>query len=206
MEIQKHLKDNWLAYVLCILGAVVGIWGGYRASHVFYQKGLELRILELEAENRYLEAQKSDLERDLSALSQQKTASKKCGETPVTYANQPVGPSGANGTILITIVPAPDGGSGTLAPIEGRIEGISNPSTLKVILYARTDRWWVQPFADQPLTDIAPNGEWHAQTHLGQEYAALLVLPSYAPPSAPEELPPLGNQVLAKVTAQANKR
>jgi signal transduction histidine kinase len=64
-------------------------------------------------------------------------------------------------------------------------------------LYARSGAWYVQPYADQPFTTINPDSTWSNSTHLGTEYAALLVKPDYTPPSLTIELPALGDGVLA---------
>ena len=53
----------------------------------------------------------------------------------------------------------------------------------QVVLFARSGGWWVQPMANTPFTPIQPDGTWRNSTHLGTEYAALLVgrgLPSAA--------------------------
>ena len=119
---------------------------------------------------------------------------------------QSAAPPSVQVKVLIILVPGSGSGHDALAPIEGRVEGLVNPSRYKVLLYTHTDRWYIQPFADQPLTDIDSGGNWKNETHLGQQYAAFVVLPEYSPKSAPEELPPLGNEVLAKGLAQANTK
>lgn len=71
----------------------------------------------------------------------------------------------------------------------------------QIVLYAQSERiWFVQPFENQALTKILPDGTWKNSTHLGTEYAALLVDSSYRPPSRISVLPDVGNGVIA-VTA-----
>jgi hypothetical protein len=70
----------------------------------------------------------------------------------------------------------------------------------QVILYAHSGIWWVQPFANQAFTRIQPDSTWKNSTHLGTEYAALLVDPSYHPAAKIAALPPEGGGVLATVT------
>src|SRR5829696_5165332 len=83
-------------------------------------------------------------------------------------------------SIEITIVPpAEKGGDRELDGIKGRVKSAS--SQHQVVLYARSGAWYVQPFADQPFTKIEPDSTWSNSTHLGTEYAALLVERGYVP-------------------------
>ncbi len=61
--------------------------------------------------------------------------------------------------------------------------------------------WWVQPLGAQPFTAIRPDATWTSSTHLGTEYAALLVEPGYAPTTTLDALPEVGGLVLAKARA-----
>lgn len=62
--------------------------------------------------------------------------------------------------------------------------------------------WWVQPFADRPFTDIQPDLQWHNITHLGTEYAAVLVEHGFRPPETTDRLPEKGPGVIAVATAR----
>src|SRR5258708_13800237 len=79
--------------------------------------------------------------------------------------------------------------------IEGRVIGVRPKQ--QIILYAKSGgRWWIQPFARDPLfTKIQGDSKWKNVTHLGEEYAALLVDPSYSPPQTMEFLPARGGAV-----------
>src|SRR6266446_6556191 len=80
--------------------------------------------------------------------------------------------------------------------IEGRATG-SRPGQ-RIVLYAQTDgRWGVCRQSGQPLTNIESDGRWKASVHLGIQYAALLVDPTYNPPQQAESLPIVGNGVVA---------
>jgi hypothetical protein len=80
--------------------------------------------------------------------------------------------------------------------IDGRVTGAR--SGQRIVLYAKTDgRWGVCRQADQPFTNIEPDGRWKASVHLGLQYAALLVDPTYNPPEQTESLPIVGNGVVA---------
>ena len=98
-----------------------------------------------------------------------------------------------------TVVPAADpGGPETVATIEGRVVG-ARPGQ-RIVLFARSGPWWVQPLAARPYTEIQADGRFKSTTHLGTEYAALLVEPGYAPPPTADGLPVLGGAVLAVAT------
>jgi hypothetical protein len=80
--------------------------------------------------------------------------------------------------------------------IEGRATG-ARPGQ-RLVLYAKTDgRWGVCRQSGQPFTNIETDGRWKASVHLGIQYAALLVDPTYSPPEQTESLPTVGNGVVA---------
>ena len=102
----------------------------------------------------------------------------------------------AESYIEFTKVPlADEGGPEKLDVIEGRAIGAH--SDLQIILYARSGAWYVQPFADESFTEIQPDSSWRSATHLGTEYAALLVEPGYQPPPITDALPGQGDGVIA---------
>ena len=90
------------------------------------------------------------------------------------------------------------GGGPALQTITGRVTGASAED--RVVLFARSGEWYVQPFIDQPYTKIEGDSTWSSSTHLGTEYAALLVRPGYVPPAVTSELPKEDENVLAVVT------
>ncbi len=96
---------------------------------------------------------------------------------------------------ITTVPPAEKGGGRELDEIKGRVRGAS--SEQKIVLYARSGDWYVQPFADQPFTKIEANSTWSNTTHLGTEYAALLVDSDYAPAPITSTLPAPGHGVVA---------
>jgi hypothetical protein len=80
--------------------------------------------------------------------------------------------------------------------IDGRVTG-ARPGQ-RLVLYAKTDgRWGQCPQSGQPFTNIESDGWWKASVHLGLQYAALLVDPTYNPPEQTESLPSVGNGVVA---------
>src|SRR3981189_1718775 len=89
------------------------------------------------------------------------------------------------------------GGLDNMDTVEGRVIGVRPEQ--QIVLYAKSGgRWWIQPFARDPLfTKIQADSKWKNVTHLGEEYAALLVDPSYSPPQTTELLPATGGAVAA---------
>lgn len=103
--------------------------------------------------------------------------------------------------IQITRVPAAGpGGPLQMEYIEGKVDG-ATPGE-QIVLYARSDVWWIQPFRKQPFTRIQADGTWKNSTHLGTEYAALLVDSTYVPQAKIGALPALGNGVVAIASAK----
>ena len=93
------------------------------------------------------------------------------------------------------IPPAREGGTEAVTEIEGRVRG-ARPGE-KIVLYKKTDRWWIQPAPNEPFTEIRHDSTWNNATHFGTEYAALLVVPGYRPPPRPDSLPVQGAEVRA---------
>ncbi len=118
--------------------------------------------------------------------------------------NPSVSPTEANAaskpSIEITDVPRKGAGSETMETIAGRVRGVKTKDC-KVVIFARTDIWYVQPFVASPDTLINDDNTWRSDTHLGFQYAALLVKNSYQPPSTTGKLPEVGGAILAIATA-----
>jgi len=79
--------------------------------------------------------------------------------------------------------------------IEGVVKG-ARPGQ-QLVLYARSGKWWVQPLVGQPFTGIPKSSKWTNATHLGTEYAALLVDAGYRPPAVLGALPSPSSDVAA---------
>jgi hypothetical protein len=104
--------------------------------------------------------------------------------------------SQAKPAIAITQVPtAATGGPSQMEPIAGNVTNAKTGD--QVVLYARSGVWWLQPLTDQPYTKVPADSHWKNLTHLGTEYAALLVEPGYKPASKAITLPAEGDGVLA---------
>jgi len=74
------------------------------------------------------------------------------------------------------IPPAAQGGPERVDTISGRVRN-ARPKQ-QIVIYAHSGQWWVQPFPDHPIP-IKADSTWSTETHLGFEYAALLVEPNY---------------------------
>jgi len=103
-------------------------------------------------------------------------------------------------SVEVTRVPSANpGGPEQLDFIEGRATG-AGPDQ-QIVLYARSGVvWWIQPFRDRPFTKIQADSTWKNSTHLGTEYAAVLIEPGYRPESKLATLPEVGNGVVAVAT------
>ena len=109
--------------------------------------------------------------------------------------------TGADGpAVAFTRVPQAEANrTDKLDVIQGSVNG-ARPGQ-QIILYARAGAWWLQPLPNAPFTKIQ-GSEWVNSTHLGTEYAALLVEPGYRPRATLDELPSPGGEVVAVATAK----
>jgi hypothetical protein len=99
-------------------------------------------------------------------------------------------------TIAFTkIPPAAQGGRERVDTITGRVIG-AHPGQ-QIVVYARSGPWWVQPWPDKPFIPIQADDTWGTSTHLGFEYAAMLVEPGYQPPPTMDVAPSQGGSVVA---------
>jgi hypothetical protein len=97
-----------------------------------------------------------------------------------------------------SVPPADRGGPDFMDTIAGRVKG-AKPGQ-KIVIFTHNNVWWVQPGKSEPYTPIKSDSTWSASTHVGMEYAALLVDPGYHPPAAMDVLPAVGAGVVAIAT------
>jgi len=83
-----------------------------------------------------------------------------------------------------------------LGTMNGHVTGLRHPERYKVVIYAHTNHWYVQPFTEQPLTEILPNGSWSNSTHRGDAYAAFVVSSTWRPVETVNALPVTGGDIL----------
>src|SRR6266481_4045387 len=90
----------------------------------------------------------------------------------------------------IEFIRLPPGGEGSpdiVYPIQGRVKGAERGQ--RIVLFARSGMWWVQPVAERPFTAILQNSTWEITTHPGTSYAALLGDADYRLPMTVQLLP-----------------
>ena len=86
------------------------------------------------------------------------------------------------------------GGRERVETITGRVKN-ARPGQ-QIVIYAHSGPWWVQPWPDRPFIPIKSDSTWSTETHLGFEYAALLVEPDYHPPPTLDVAPMQGGPVV----------
>jgi hypothetical protein len=92
------------------------------------------------------------------------------------------------------IPPAAQGGRQKLDTIAGRVSN-ARPQQ-QIVIFAHSGQWWVQPDPPEtPFVAIKEDSTWSTQTHLGFEYAALLVDPDYHPPPTMDVAPTQGGSI-----------
>ncbi len=104
-------------------------------------------------------------------------------------------PNPAPSIEFTSVPPAGHGTSDRLESIAGRVQGALPGERL--VLFALSGVWWVQPAEDRPFTNIQPDSKWSGSTHPGSQYAALLVDADYRPPLTVNALPARGGPVHA---------
>jgi hypothetical protein len=124
---------------------------------------------------------------------------------PVTFAitlwMSGCGSSRTLPAIEFTAIPeAGPGGPAKTERISGKVRGAGRKQ--RIVLFAKSGNWWAQPVANNPFTPIRRDSTWEAQTHIGTDYAALLVDDRYTPPKTTDVLPATGNGVLAVSTIE----
>lgn len=99
-------------------------------------------------------------------------------------------------SIEFTEVPLADpGGPVQMGFIGGRATHAKPDES--IVIYAHSGIWWIQPFATESFTKLQPDATWRNATHLGADYAALLVESGYHASSRLATLPSVGNGVVA---------
>ena len=116
-------------------------------------------------------------------------------------------PVTGHAVIEITQIPNydPSGGPDTRDNIAGVVRGVRDPQDFRVVLYARTDLWYIQPLLGSTV-QINTDGTWNSWTHGGAEYAALLVRQGYRPSSSLSSLPSIDGASVVAVTSRTGTR
>ena len=126
------------------------------------------------------------------------------GTSAIFLGNSCATRQAAKASIEFSVVPqAEEGAPDKTSPISGRV--IGGRAGQRIVLFAKSGIWWVQPTIDEPFTAIQPDSSWTNSTHPGTEYAALLVEPGYRPPPTIEKLPSEGGDVIAVKSVKGEK-
>jgi hypothetical protein len=110
----------------------------------------------------------------------------------------------ASPSIEFTRIPQADPGGREKNDI---IEGVVKHGRAgqRLVLYAKSGKWWVQPLVSNPFTKLQASFKWTNATHLGTEYAALLVEPGYRPAPFIDNVPSPGGDVAAVAVVPGQK-
>lgn len=101
-----------------------------------------------------------------------------------------------NDYIIINLTPVIDslGGDEKFDTISGEVK-IDSPENYRIVIYAYTNMWYIQPSFNKPFTDII-EGEWTTETHLGKKYAVILVKKEYEPENMIFNLPEKSDNII----------
>jgi len=75
----------------------------------------------------------------------------------------------------------------------------------KIVIYAFTTMWYIQPLDTQPFTEINPSGKWKSATHRGSKYLIMLVEPEYTPATTMKSNPAKNDKVISYITFPKEK-
>ena len=104
------------------------------------------------------------------------------------------------GTVVGTVPGRPDIRIVGLQPGAARVQGTAtniDARDTRVVLWAKTDQWYVQPFIATPFTNVCSDGSWSSSTHPWSRIVALLVDKSHVPGSTRQTHPAGESGVLA---------
>jgi hypothetical protein len=125
------------------------------------------------------------------------------GTLPLMFTGQGCGSqkTSAGPSIEFThIPPAAQGGRERVDTISGRV--LNARPKQQIVIYAHSGQWWVQPGPEHPLIPIKADGTWGTETHLGFDYAVLLVDPDYQPLPETDVAPTQGGPVALVTTVK----
>lgn len=97
------------------------------------------------------------------------------------FGNQGVTSASSGPEPMVTLNPPAPGAT----QLSGHAYNV-NPKSTAVVIYALTNQWYVQPFADAPFTTINSDGSWVNSTNPWNTLVILLVDPATYTPAATE--------------------
>jgi hypothetical protein len=108
--------------------------------------------------------------------------------------------------ISFTQVPQWNPGDRNLQDVmEGTVSG-EQPNQRMVVYSKAGAMWWLQPLLTSPFVAILPDHAWRSETHLGTDYAVLLVDSSYQPAAVLDQLPNRGSGIAAVAVAHGPEK
>jgi hypothetical protein len=108
--------------------------------------------------------------------------------------------------ISFTQVPQWNPGDRNLQDVmEGTVSG-EQPNQRMVVYSKAGAMWWLQPLLTSPFVAILPDHAWRSETHLGTDYAVLLVDSSYQPAAVLDRLPNRGLGIAAVAVAHGPEK
>jgi hypothetical protein len=108
--------------------------------------------------------------------------------------------------ISFTQVPQWNPGDRNLQDVmEGTVSG-EQPNQRMVVYSKAGAMWWLQPLLTSPFVAILPDHAWRSETHLGTDYAVLLVDSSYQPTAVLDRLPDRGSGIAAVAVAHGPEK
>jgi hypothetical protein len=108
--------------------------------------------------------------------------------------------------ISFTQVPQWNPGDRNLQDVmEGTVSG-EQPNQRMVVYSKAGELWWLQPLLTSPFVAILPDHAWRSETHLGTDYAVLLVDSSYQPAAVLDQLPNRGSGIAAVAVAHGPEK
>ena len=155
-------------------------------------------IQALRSEIKQLRSEIGDLRTDIAAL-----VNKLQQQPPTSGTTGKQEDTDEKVKIIFTEIPPKGEGANSRGDIAGKVIRAKSPQDYKIVLYAHTDCWYVQPHEDATFTNIQSDGTWSNWTHLGHRYAALLVRASFRPESKIQSLPDKGGDIIAVVETSA---
>lgn len=109
--------------------------------------------------------------------------------------------------VRFTTVPPPGGGSDKMMTIAGVVEGIkAKECGCRLVLYAQTDKLYVQPWADAPFTELKPDNTFETLVHLGNYYYTVVVTNKFQPVATLNEPPTVSGEILAVSRIEARSQ
>lgn len=88
------------------------------------------------------------------------------------------------------------GGDEKTEIMSGSVIGV-NPDNYRIVVFAYTNQWYIQPDVNNYLINIQADGSWSTETHLGEKYCIMLVKKNFSTESPITSLPLGSDKIIA---------